>query len=438
MSQLTTHQWRSRIKEIAANPIVNADNQYTWKQALVRGWKLFCEAPDTIQAQFSNISEQDLCAEDDKIYLQGDDAPVDLHMTESTSVLDCLKQIGGWLRATERKIFEARIGRRVSDPNQEWLVQVDGNDYLLAPMPRSLWRSPPGSAATGKPFTRRALLRYRVIPKAIGGIPVRIEMPRYQLPPRKIISFTASLFAGVEFEEDKDDESFVITAVTSADQKDMADHIVLCAKADAAVHVLPELMVDLKTRATIAKTLAHADWISGSPESKGPDFVVAGSWHVQDSTGIRNEAIVYGHDGKELLRFHKFFRYRDPEGRHERIEPGEELVLLVTPSGLFGFGICLDLCNRLTPILRNLDVDWMVVPSCGDGKTMTDHVEAAATIQARYDGRSFVVQQAWPNRKDGGLGYVLPAPTTLRDLTDENLVVSQSFSKHVVVPPSRS
>lgn len=86
------------------------------------------------------------------------------------------------------------------------------------------------------------------------------------------------------------------------------------------------------------------------------------------------------------------------------------MQVLVMEEGLFAFGICLDFCNiSERPPYLDLDVDYVLIPSCGNETTMSSHVDRSGELMIKLKARTVVVQQHFPPKPDGTspLGYVL-------------------------------
>jgi hypothetical protein len=435
MQSLTRVAWLARIEQVSAGLGIDPDDPDTWRHALVRAWTLLPLAPVTVQGTYGTLPEADIVAAGDAAYAVGGVAPGPLDLSGCGSDAERLTGLGGWLRAAERKVAEVDTGRPVRDPNDDWHHEVDGEGFFLVPVPRSAWRSAYLPGALPRPYTRRALLRFRIMPEVIRGLPVHFTVhPRVGLD-GAAMSFGASLFADFDVlpVDEADERHFLARDAVGPTAEAVRADIVEAARSGCFAHVFPELTLTPEKREVVPATLAEAAWNDAGEAVPGPDLVVAGTWHERYGEVTWNEAVVYDGSGKELLRFRKLFPYRDEKGRHERIELGEVLEVLVTRRGLYGFGVCLDFCQKATPVLTELDVDWMIVPSCGDWRTMRDHLSAAHQLQVSFDTRSFVVQQVYPKREDGGLGFVLAAPERVVERTEAELIVSQSFSIYPVL-----
>jgi len=435
MLPMTPTTWPTSVDQTAAALILDPDDIETWRHALVCIWLLIHRAPATILDSFGMLKEEAIQAEADIFYEAGVDAPSELAFDASATVGDRLLRMAGWLRAAERRITETDRGSAPGDPNVDWLQIVDREPFFLVPMPRSVWRAPDAARPLSRTFVKRALLRFRVLPGILEGLPVRLTDGRGLSRDRTNLTFGASLFADFDIiaEDEQDPDSFEAAGVVGPTAASVVADVVQAAERGCVLHVFPELSLVPGVRAVIPATLAEAPWRTAEELSPGPDFVVAGSWHERYGVSAWNEAQVYDAAGRELLRFRKLFRYRDKLNRYEKIETGDTLEVLVTRMGLFGFGICLDLCQLNTPVLPQLDVDWLIVPSCGDWRTMQDHLIAARASQLRFDTRCFIVQQIFPKSLDKVLGYVLAAPATVGSPTEAEMRVSRSFTTHMTV-----
>ena len=108
------------------------------------------------------------------------------------------------------------------------------------------------------------------------------------------------------------------------------------------------------------------------------------------------------------MRYRKRDIFRDPDGRIEAVERGSQHDLLITSSGIFTFGICLDFCNLVgrSPYER-LDVDFVLVASCGNDATMGGHIDRSRSLLINRRTRVFIVQQSDTDRQDDMIGYIL-------------------------------
>jgi predicted amidohydrolase len=177
---------------------------------------------------------------------------------------------------------------------------------------------------------------------------------------------------------------------------------------DCFVTVFPELVIDPVSLLEIERQLVEKPFLKGR-NPVPPTLIVAGSWHEKHSDGFRNAAHVFDGSGDRVASYSKRLSYGGGRVARERIEPGSDFPILVTRDGLVAFAICLDFCDRqFDGVYGTLDVDFLLVPSCGDEKTMESHLQNASRSDTRYSTATFVVQQAYP-KKPRSNGYVLLA-----------------------------
>lgn len=92
--------------------------------------------------------------------------------------------------------------------------------------------------------------------------------------------------------------------------------------------------------------------------------------------------------------------YSDGEGPHEAIELGNCIPVLVLEQAILAFAICLDFCNLPEdPPYPDLDIDYVIVPSCGGASTMQGHIRRSSVLLAKLKSRTMVVQQYFADRR---------------------------------------
>ncbi|MGY4627224.1 hypothetical protein [Bradyrhizobium sp. USDA 4486] len=276
-------------------------------------------------------------------------------------------------------------------------------------MSRLTWGSPKSPDKDIRPFDQRGLTKVRLIPSTVDGASVNLIRRDHVDEPSSVSTkvFGATVFADPKFSCTETETTFVVDAV------ELSNRDAVIANACAAAHVdgslacvFPELMIDPTARAMIGDLLAKKPWVKGDVPTS-PKFVVAGSWHEMEAGKLFNIATVFNGHGKVLLRHKKRYPYTDPDGRAEKIHFGKEFAILVLDDALVAFGICLDFCNRcFSTVYGELDVDFVIVPSCGNAATMEGHIITAKDLHRARKARSFVVQQAYPPVENGS-GFVL-------------------------------
>lgn len=123
-------------------------------------------------------------------------------------------------------------------------------------------------------------------------------------------------------------------------------------------------------------------WMQGTATER-PWLVVAGSAHTPlpgAGAGFHNKALVFDNRGNLILSHHKLNRYSisvDEEGRYglaeafkyldrteDMVTTPNQIEVVDTPAGRFGVLICEDLAveDFVSPLIRNLGLDWLLVP----------------------------------------------------------------------------
>jgi predicted amidohydrolase len=236
-------------------------------------------------------------------------------------------------------------------------------------------------------------------------------------------------FPNPTFDCDETKTKFFVRGVSIPNGQALIADACRAAHVDACLStVFPELMIDPQSSRFIQSQLAEKPWLADGEIPQAPGFVVAGSWHEIEDAKRYNIATVFDGHGDEILRHKKRMPYTDPEGRAEDIRHGTELAILVLENALFGFGICLDFCNRCYHTSYGwLDVDFVIVPSCGNEATMDGHIRTAKDLHNERNTRSFVVQQAFPPLQQAA-GYVLNPDGNPAAWTAGGLLIARPWS----------
>jgi predicted amidohydrolase len=373
-------------------------------QAMLVVWSALATSNSTIKHLYSLIRESEILQVAGALDLN--QPGYGLAFAGNESFEEIVTRLGGCLRAMEIEYTDWDSGSRPTNP-QHWLVTQGGHSASLVPMGRLAWRDARDPADDMRNFDQRGLLRLRFIPSIVDGAHVRIvRATRVAREPAK--AFGAVLFPGATFDCHETPTKFYVRSVGIPDGPAIVSAACKSAHEDGCLTaVFPELTVDPEARRLIKTQLAEKPWLTEGELPLSPGFVVAGSWHEMEGRSRYNIATIYNGHGVELARHKKRMAYKDPEGRVEDIRHGTEFVVVVLEEALFGFGICLDFCNRCyhTPY-GWLDVDFVVVPSCGNDTTMSGHVRTAQDLHNERNTRSFVVQQAYP-LLEAAAGYVL-------------------------------
>lgn len=428
----TEEKWRNYVAKLGdrLRAIDENDLDGGLRRRILILWRALTEAPTPIVYLYSTISEQDIlqaststaAGHEQRHFL--DEFPLDAPLREMVLA------IGGALRALEHLLADLNLGSLPPDPDHDWRVEEDGQTFLIIPVERIAWRETKPADRDFRPFSQRGVGRLRIVPSIIDGARVRLY-PAYRVSgKRHPLSFGGALFPAVKFEEMKTQTRFRITGVSGKDMEKLADDACRNAHLQACqVVVFPELTIQISLLNRIVDSLRAKDWDDGTTTTSPPtpSIIVAGSWHVAVEGGYANIATVLDGDGEVLLKHQKRYAYRDEHGRAEDILPGSELAILMTGEGLFAVGICLDFCLRgLSTPYGRLDVDFVLVPSCGNTPTMDGHLRTAKDLVDGTKTRSFIVQQAFP-RPRRGLGYVLHPGTVLSEMTGKRLMTSSQW-----------
>jgi predicted amidohydrolase len=424
---MTSEQWRAEARRIPGklSGLDRRGNDAGLNEAIFLVWRSLASAPSPIKHIYSLTPESkvrqvassfDVLANGYGLAFAGD---------ESDQVI--VERLGGFLRALEREVSVEPLGSRRSNPSH-WRVEHAGESAFLIPMGRLAWREPKEPSKDHRPFDQRGLLRLRLIPTVVDGAQVRIVRSDFARA-AGAFSFGAVLFPGATFKCTETETTFVVDAVELPNGPEIIASACEAAHRDACLAaVFPELVIDPRSRDLIREQLKKKPGLPTEAALRPPGFVVAGSWHEGPESARYNIATVFDGHGDEILKHRKRLAYKDGQGRFEDIRQGEEFAILVLEEALFAFGICLDFCHRCfnTPY-GELDVDFVIVPSCGDDKTMDSHIQTARDLHHRRKTRSFVVQQAFPSIQ-GAAGFVLNPDGNLAGWLVTSVIVAQPWS----------
>lgn len=162
------------------------------------------------------------------------------------------------------------------------------------------------------------------------------------------------------------------------------------ADAGAQLIVFPEFTLDLAQRAELVTFLYRNPKLS-------PLMVVAGSFHDPVDDRTFNTAPLYeGGTGETLLTHRKLRIFGDKVDGAEQVALGDTMHVLVTPIGCMTLLICKDFMDAdpsVESLLTEVPVDWILVPSFGDEKTIRAHKDRAKSLAIVKTGSSTVVAQ---------------------------------------------
>ncbi len=161
-------------------------------------------------------------------------------------------------------------------------------------------------------------------------------------------------------------------------------------QAGAHFMVLPEFSLDLEQRKKVSQWLRKNN-------CEHLIYIVPGSFHELDTTQTPNDffntAPLFNAEGKVIFTHQKLRRY----GKYdiaEDIALGNTLHVLATPLGCLTVLICKDFMDadaRVNNLLQHVLVDWVLVPSFGDQKTIDAHQERAKNLAKVVSGTNSAV-----------------------------------------------
>jgi hypothetical protein len=398
------------------------------RQALIDAMALIYEAvaglPDRLLQDYEGFAPSDLADGDGLIaagLLVGRAA---LPATDDNLAL--LLHASRLLRMLEQTVMQfERSGEGPFGPTLEESSATSDGKHFVIPRSASL------PDIKGKPFSRRALRHYRVIPTRIDEFDVRLHRPEAlsdaatsgRAKAGEDRSYGAALFPGLEVTTAAHgDDAFLVTGVGGFDVTEcLIEQLDEAQKAGSTAIVWAELtMPD-----------AHIDILQRLIERSALDalaareFFVAGSWHRENVAGMQNICIVLDGYGNPLFEVPKWAKFKLGTSR-EAIVPGHEIHLLIGEHEIILIAICRDFLQETKETAyRRLDVDIAIVPSMmpvsTDKKTLSGHAAAAQTMRVRFGTRTLVVAQpAKPG--DGPVGKVLAFPAEPLEAKDGEAV----------------
>lgn len=448
---MNVSEWRDKVVACAAAQGERRQElRERFEQALAEFYWLMTEAPKAVHGAYRKIDETQLrdFAKARAAKLGDPRGALPWTPAADAETADVVLALAVEARAVD----EALAGERGTDeqvvhPNEEWLAPGEPGTFVV---PRR--REPEDLACkTGDHYSIRGLRRHRVIPREIGGASIRFYAPALVGPGvnGEPAMLGAALFKKLELEGrwTRDRKAFQVLAMkeTAKRKEDLLRHLELAHEGDGCLAVVwPELGGSAELDDFLARTLEDG----GLGDGAAAGFLLSGSWHEPEGSGVVNVTRVLDGFGTEL------FRYRKMEpfwmgGAYEDIEPGTELPILVYGDLLIAFGICLDFCDLSAELpYHEMAVDLVLVPSFGNVKTIKSHIATAKVVQVRHRSQSFVVQQAFPrlsgeprgpipDKADpqaflivSGGGYVLPAPLDVVGATEKTCRERQVWRTH--------
>ena len=363
-------------------------------------------SPTAVQQRYKNIDEAELRTWTEHVLASLDEG------TLAWLDRDPLEAAAAQARGLDRYLFQHReIRGKPDDVNSDHLC-VERDVHVI---PRPLATTPHDPARIGTPtYRRRGLVWHRLIPLlTCDGYRVRLEWHRdlslsFRHADAQVVS---ALFPGLHLVPDQRFSKFVAGEAPCADEVAAIRVQVKQAYLPGTVLALwPELTMPDHRRTALASALLAMS--AEAALGQGPAVVAAGSWHEVNGAVVRNRMYVMSRSGRTCFSHDKSLPLQSATLGVEELTPSYEVPVLVSEDALIAFAICRDFCeNQISNVYHELDVDLVVVPSYGDGKTIEAHRQKARDLSDGPGTRTFVVQQAIPEEgAASGLGYVL-APT---------------------------
>ena len=421
-------EWRRLVESVHVQlSSFRASPERTLRQSLALLNQLALAAPDFVLSSYVQLSEAELHEladlKVDRI-LQGD---ISWQVPSEFAPLHIMRDLGAHIRAVDACLAEVADPVPPIDPQRRWKVE-DPAAYVV-PRP---WRWLANMELEKRPYSRRGVLRHRILPATLADRTLRLVNAKSGLTTLigQEITVGAAVFSnlGLSLDQDLSSRTFLVKEVEIEDGASVIRRQIAAAHQDQCfAAVWPELcMSDAEQQVLITELLQqqiHGDWTVA--------VLMAGSWHnVREDGHFVNASRVYDGFGNLLLTYEKRLPFT-LNGLTERILPTEELPVLILDDVVIGFAICLDFCQRSIPNpYSDLDVDMMLVPSYGGPSTMDGHLQTARDMRVRFGTKTLVVQQAAGAPRSSG-GYVLPPSPTLTDLTTSSISTTAEWQSFV-------
>lgn len=164
--------------------------------------------------------------------------------------------------------------------------------------------------------------------------------------------------------------------------------LLVAKNAKAHLLVFPEFSIDVPLRKKIAHWLRRHAWDELV-------FLVPGSFHEQvDGGDFFNTAPLVCAASDVLFTHQKLKLFGNERVGAERVEIGDILHIVMTPLGLLTVMICKDFMDgdwRMANLLQEVPVNWVLVPSFGDDKTIRAHQQRAQALATIAPGANSAV-----------------------------------------------
>lgn len=405
--------WKKAVNLLTSVENIRNINSSGMRRFLVDLYLLALRAPYNIAVWFDSVEEDELATRQNRwmeILNSSEDfisGPI-----SGQSAKRVMADLGGLIRACDYLLRKEAIDFGPVADSSDWEI---GEWYLVPRKSIPHWRE----AKVAQSIRRRGMVFHRLVPKEIGGLNVEL-IPFATLSDDSRNCRVAAAAAilphlEVDFTPANGDRFNAINTNEQMHRKVVVEQLQAGAEEGCFAIVWPELSVPGDLRNHIEAHLLN-NYGTGAAIAF-PDIVVPGSWHEFEGGKFRNISRVYDRFGVERAAHSKIVPYFDERRGDENIESGDRLSIFVTDDFLVGFAICKDFCGFSNPPLPylELNVDFIIVPSMGDGKTLSAHRKVADFLKVQNGGRAFIVQQHMNPTEGECAGYVVPPEAKRED-----------------------
>lgn len=396
--------WFDRVRQNIAEAGDICDGEAGTRDALLGLWLTLELVPTQHRDSYAQIVEADLAADALAMDFKAIFEPPKDPKGKAAAIRALVRDLAVRLRALELLLIAINDGSRSRTASGNLATFANFSAYLVLMPPKT--RIPKDR----QPFRLRGLASSRLIPVSLHGFAVELVIPRDargRLRRRDEIQLLlgAGLFEGLAFDQINHGDGFIIRDALVADQLSVIEgQLAMANQSKCAGVVYPELTIGNNVLTDIVERLSDGSWDTG-----GLSMIVAGSRHQEIDGGYYNVATILDGYGETITHHRKLYSYSD-HNLVEAIELGDTLHIVLLEDTLFAFGICLDYCNpRVDPPYLDLDVDFILVPSCGEEKTMEAHIERSSEVMRNLRTHTLVVQQYHTSKPPPNppLGYIL-------------------------------
>lgn len=397
--------WFDRVTRNIADAEAICEGETGTRDALLGLWLTMELVPEQHRDSYAQIPEVELAAEAADLDFRAIFTPPDNPSGRAPAIRGLVRDLAVRIRALELHLIELNDGSRSRTPSGNLATFAGYTAYLVLMPPKT--RVPKDR----QPFRLRGLASSRLIPTSLHEFRVELVVPRDargRLRRREEAGLVvgAGLFEGLELDQINHADGFIIRDARAPNQLAVIEaHLAMADKSKCTGVVYPEFTIGHSTLSDIVQRLSDGSWETGRIS-----MIVAGSRHQNiDGGGFFNVATILDGYGETITDHRKLYSYSDHD-LVEAIELGDTLHIVLLENTLFAFGICLDYCNpRVAPPYLDLDVDFILVPSCGEEKTMAAHIERSSEVMRNLRTHTLVVQQYHTSRPppDPPLGYIL-------------------------------